>query len=163
MFHEAEVADAGPGDVAQPGVRAYDEQLRTCGIGRQAALRQLGNRLIGIRRGCLKPPGGQATSKIYNPLFDKNTYRMSSRCSAVSGLKCSRRRPNCSPPRRRPRRSSELDAGPGRLAERAPQSGSRRINRPPRWYGRRRVASGTRMASSTPGERPETLSPRSGI
>jgi transposase len=37
-----------------PGARAYYQQLRDRGIGHQAALRQLGNRLVGILHGCLK-------------------------------------------------------------------------------------------------------------
>jgi hypothetical protein len=37
-----------------PGPRAYDQTLRERGTGHQAALRQLGNRLVGILHGCLK-------------------------------------------------------------------------------------------------------------
>ncbi len=37
-----------------PGARAYYDALRARGIGHQAALRQLGNRLVGILHGCLK-------------------------------------------------------------------------------------------------------------
>ncbi len=37
-----------------PGARAYYTALRERGIGHQAALRQLGNRLVGILHGCLK-------------------------------------------------------------------------------------------------------------
>ena len=39
---------------ASPGARAYYDQLRALGIGHRAALRQLGNRLVGILHGCLK-------------------------------------------------------------------------------------------------------------
>jgi transposase len=39
---------------ASPGARAYYDQLRTRGTGHRAALRQLGNRLVGILHGCLK-------------------------------------------------------------------------------------------------------------
>jgi transposase len=39
---------------ASPGARAYYDQLRARGVGHQAALRQLGNRLVGILHGCLK-------------------------------------------------------------------------------------------------------------
>jgi transposase len=39
---------------ASPGARAYYDQLRTRGIGHRAALRQLGNRLVGVLHGCLK-------------------------------------------------------------------------------------------------------------
>ncbi len=37
-----------------PGARAYYQALRARGIGHQGALRQLGNRLVGILHGCLK-------------------------------------------------------------------------------------------------------------
>ncbi|BCY11107.1 hypothetical protein L3i22_061950 [Actinoplanes sp. L3-i22] len=37
-----------------PGARAYYQALRDRGTGHQAALRQLGNRLVGILHGCLK-------------------------------------------------------------------------------------------------------------
>jgi transposase len=37
-----------------PGARSYYNALRARGIGHQAALRQLGNRLVGILHGCLK-------------------------------------------------------------------------------------------------------------
>jgi transposase len=38
---------------ASPGARAYYDQLRARGTGHRAALRQLGNRLVGILHGCL--------------------------------------------------------------------------------------------------------------
>jgi hypothetical protein len=37
-----------------PGARTYYNTLRKRGIGHQAALRQLGKRLVGILHGCLK-------------------------------------------------------------------------------------------------------------
>jgi transposase len=43
-----------------PGARAYYDQLRSRGAGHRAALRQLGNRLVGILHGCLK------TSALYD-------------------------------------------------------------------------------------------------
>ena len=43
-----------------PGARAYYRALRSRGIGHQAALRQLSNRLVGILHGCLK------TGTLYN-------------------------------------------------------------------------------------------------
>ena len=43
-----------------PGARAYYDSLRARGTGHQAALRQLGNRLVGILHGCLK------TGSTYN-------------------------------------------------------------------------------------------------
>jgi transposase len=39
---------------ASPGARAYYDQLRARGVGHHTALRQLGNRLVGILHGCLK-------------------------------------------------------------------------------------------------------------
>jgi hypothetical protein len=39
---------------ASPGARTYYDLLRARGIGHNAALRQLGNRLVGILHGCLK-------------------------------------------------------------------------------------------------------------
>jgi transposase len=45
---------------ASPGARAYYDQLRARGAGHRAALRQLGNRLVGILHGCLK------TSTVYD-------------------------------------------------------------------------------------------------
>jgi transposase len=39
---------------ASPGARAYYDQLKARGIEHHAALRQLGNRLVGILHGCLK-------------------------------------------------------------------------------------------------------------
>ncbi len=39
---------------ASPGANAYYRQLRARGIGHHTALRQLGNRLVGILHGCLK-------------------------------------------------------------------------------------------------------------
>ena len=43
-----------------PGARGYYQALRSRGIGHQAALRQLSNRLVGILHGCLK------TGTVYN-------------------------------------------------------------------------------------------------
>jgi transposase len=39
---------------ASPGARAYYDRLRARGTGHRPALRQLGNRLVGILHGCLK-------------------------------------------------------------------------------------------------------------
>jgi hypothetical protein len=39
---------------ASPGARAYYDRQRARGVGHHAALRQLGNRLVGILHGCLK-------------------------------------------------------------------------------------------------------------
>jgi transposase len=40
--------------LASPGARSYYDQQRARGLGHHAALRQLGNRLVGILHGCLK-------------------------------------------------------------------------------------------------------------
>jgi transposase len=40
--------------IASPGARAYYDQQRARGVSHHAALRQLGNRLVGILHGCLK-------------------------------------------------------------------------------------------------------------
>jgi transposase len=45
---------------ASPGARAYYDHMRARGAGHRAALRQLGNRLVGILHGCLK------TSTVYD-------------------------------------------------------------------------------------------------
>jgi hypothetical protein len=45
---------------SSPGARAYYDSLRARGTGHHAALRQLGNRLVGILHGCLK------TNQPYN-------------------------------------------------------------------------------------------------
>jgi hypothetical protein len=37
-----------------PGARAYYDQQRARGVGYNAALRQLANRIVGILHGCLK-------------------------------------------------------------------------------------------------------------
>jgi transposase len=49
---------------ASPGARAYYDALRARGAGHHAALRQLGNRLVGILHGCLKThkPYDEATA-----------------------------------------------------------------------------------------------------
>jgi hypothetical protein len=40
--------------IASPGARAYYDSIRARGVSHHAALRQLGNRLVGILHGCLK-------------------------------------------------------------------------------------------------------------
>jgi hypothetical protein len=45
---------AGVAILHDPGVRTYYDELRTRQIGHNAALRQVGNRLVGILHGCLK-------------------------------------------------------------------------------------------------------------
>jgi hypothetical protein len=49
---------------ASPGARAYYDALRARGASHGAALRQLGNRLVGILHGCLKThtPYDEATA-----------------------------------------------------------------------------------------------------
>ena len=50
-----------------PGARAYYDQLRGRGIGHRAALRQLGNRLVGILHGCLKTSTKYDEGKAWTP------------------------------------------------------------------------------------------------
>jgi hypothetical protein len=45
---------AGAAILHDPGTRAYYDELRAREIGHNAALRQIGNRLVGILHGCLK-------------------------------------------------------------------------------------------------------------
>jgi transposase len=45
---------AGAAIVHDPGARAYYDELRARHLGHNAALRQIGNRLVGILHGCLK-------------------------------------------------------------------------------------------------------------
>jgi transposase len=52
---------AGAAILHDPGARAYYDELRARDLGHNAALRQLGNRLVGILHGCLK------THTTYNP------------------------------------------------------------------------------------------------
>lgn len=52
---------AGAAILHDPGTRAYYDELRTREIGHNAALRQIGNRLVGILHGCLK------TNTHYDP------------------------------------------------------------------------------------------------
>jgi hypothetical protein len=54
-----------------PGARAYYDTIRARGTGHHAALRQLGNRLVGIQHGCLK------TGRLYdeNIAWDHHTQQ----------------------------------------------------------------------------------------
>jgi hypothetical protein len=77
---------------ASPGARAYYDQVRARGVGHHAALRQLGNRLVGILHGCLKagttttkPPPGHTTNKIYKPLLDSKAHGVSSGKDPLTG------------------------------------------------------------------------------
>ena len=68
---------AGAAILHDPGARAHYDELRARDTGHNAALRQLGNRLVGILHGCLKPtppttpqpPGHTATNT--SPLDNK--------------------------------------------------------------------------------------------
>lgn len=62
---------------ASPGARAYHDTLRARGIGHHAALRQLANRLVGIRTAASRPappttrrPPGVTTSPSSRPQLD---------------------------------------------------------------------------------------------
>jgi hypothetical protein len=59
---------------ASPGARAYYDRLGARGVGHQAALRQLANRLVGILHGCL------ASGRCY----DENTALPSTADLAVN-------------------------------------------------------------------------------
>ncbi len=50
-----------------PGARAYYDRIRARGTGHQAALRQLGNRLVGILHGCLKTGTKYDEAKAWAP------------------------------------------------------------------------------------------------
>jgi transposase len=52
---------------SSPGARAYYDQLRARGTGHRAALRQLGNRLVGILHGCLKTSTNYHEDKAWAP------------------------------------------------------------------------------------------------
>jgi transposase len=53
---------------ASAGARAYYDQLRARGTGHRAALRQLGNRLVGILHGCLKTSTNYHEGKAWTPI-----------------------------------------------------------------------------------------------
>jgi len=89
---------------ASPGARAYYDRLRARGVGHHAALRQLGNRLVGILHGCLKTDRSfdedtawHATNKIYKLLpVDNKAHGMSSGLSlARLWFNQSKRRTSC--------------------------------------------------------------------
>ena len=67
---------------ASPGARAYYDQLRARGIGHHAALRQLGNRLVGILHGCLK------TGTLYNEATAWPITHQTGRCLTFKLLGC---------------------------------------------------------------------------
>jgi hypothetical protein len=81
-----------------PGARAYYDQLRARGTGHQAALRQLGNRLVGSLHGCLKTgiPYDEDTAWAHHqqdqqlPLDNKN-HGVSARTLVVTGAVWTRR------------------------------------------------------------------------
>lgn len=50
-----------------PGARAYYDQIRGRGAGHRAAIRQLGNRLVGILHGCLKTGSLYHENKAWPP------------------------------------------------------------------------------------------------
>ncbi|MGH9248767.1 MAG: IS110 family transposase [Acidimicrobiales bacterium] len=57
---------------ASPGARAYYDALRGRGISHHAALRQLGNRLVGILHGCLKTRSTYDEDKAWPPPKPRN-------------------------------------------------------------------------------------------
>jgi len=52
---------------ASPGARAYYDRIRARGTGHHAALRQLGNRLVGILHGCLRTRTKYDEAKAWAP------------------------------------------------------------------------------------------------
>jgi hypothetical protein len=52
---------------ASPGARAYYDRIRARGTSHHAALRQLGNRLVGILHGCLKTGTEYNETKAWGP------------------------------------------------------------------------------------------------
>jgi transposase/transposase IS116/IS110/IS902 family protein len=56
---------------SSPGARAYYDHLRARGIGHRAALRQLGNRLVGILHGCLKTGTRYDEAKAWAQIQDQ--------------------------------------------------------------------------------------------
>jgi len=58
---------------ASPGARSYYDTVRARGISNHAALRELGNRLVGILHGCL-------TART---LYDEETARVSPTATAA--------------------------------------------------------------------------------
>lgn len=52
---------------ASPGARTYYDRIRARGTGHNAALRQLGNRLVGILHGCLKTGTKYDEAKAWTP------------------------------------------------------------------------------------------------
>jgi transposase/transposase IS116/IS110/IS902 family protein len=57
---------------SSPGARAYYDHLRARGIGHRAALRQLGNRLVGILHGCLKTGTHYDEAKAWPQIHDQH-------------------------------------------------------------------------------------------
>jgi transposase len=58
---------------SSPGARAYYDQVRSRGAGHRAALRQLGNRLVGILHGCLKTGSLYDEAKAWPTQQDQQT------------------------------------------------------------------------------------------
>jgi transposase len=61
---------------ASPGARAYYDRIRARGTGHHAALRQLGNRLVGILHGCLKTATEYDEAKAWAPPQDQQDQRL---------------------------------------------------------------------------------------
>ena len=91
---------------ASPGARAYYDQLRARGKTHNAALRQLGNRLVGILHGCLKPappttstplgrtaPAHPSRLQPNQPSHFRGPPPQLSTCRSAAGVKVGRRPP----------------------------------------------------------------------
>ena len=89
-----------------PGARAYYDGLRAREIGHHAALRQLGNRLVGILHGCLKTRTRYDETTAW--AHHHHRRRLTSQHHGMSDqVSCARgdRRPGPLPRRRPPRRA----------------------------------------------------------
>jgi hypothetical protein len=76
-----------------PGARAYYDALRDRDISYNAALRQLGNRLVGILNGCLKTHSPYDEATAWNPTAGQPSEQF-----ARSLLRATTSRPNASDP-----------------------------------------------------------------
>ena len=116
---------------SSPGARAYYDTLRARGTGHHAALRQLGNRLVGILHGCLM------TNQPYNEdtAWAPHPTRSTSCCltSELMGCLTGPTEP-CSPPDPTPARGAARSSPghPGHCPAVAPPPGDQRWTYPNR-------------------------------
>jgi transposase len=67
---------------ASPGARAYYDRIRARGTGHHAALRQLGNRLVGILHGCLKTSTDYDEAKAWTPAHQDQHHQQDQQLAA---------------------------------------------------------------------------------